>query len=80
MLKFSYDKFEKEMEERTPLLRRVLMTAALQRTKKPEDDLFWQSAACTAASICFKNRKPSLTVMQLLISDTIQHSSFSVKY
>ena len=80
MLKFSYDEFEKEMEERTPLLRRVLMTAALRRTKKPEDDLFWQPAVCTAASICLKNRNPCLTAMQLLISDIIQHSSFSVRY
>ena len=80
MMKFSYNEFEKEMKERIPLFRQVLMTAALGRTKKPEDDLFWQPAVCTAASICLKIRNPCLTALQLLISDIIQHSSFSVRY
>eukprot|EP00794_Sanderia_malayensis_P001047 gene1047-373_t len=50
MLNFTFTSFDNELQERAPILRSVLMTAALRRTMKPEEDLFWQPAVCTAAA------------------------------
>lgn len=80
ILTFSLSKFDEEAKERIPLLRSVLMSASVRKTKTntQRSDLYWMPAICMAAAVCVKNRSPCMTVLQLLNSLFIQHSGLMV--
>lgn len=78
ILNFSITKLDEEIKRRTPLLRSVLMSASVRKTKIKRSDLYWMPAICMAAAICLKNRSPQMTALQLLNSLFIQHSGLMV--
>ncbi len=78
MLEFSFEKVDKELSVKAPLLRSVLVAAVLRRSWSPESNGRWLPIVSTAAAICLKGRSKFLTAIQLLISTIIQHSSYSV--
>ena len=56
IINFSFTKLDEEVKQRTPLLRSVLMSASVRKTKTKRSDLYWMPAICMAAAICQKNR------------------------
>ncbi len=78
MLEFSLSKFEKELEEKAPLLRAILKAASLPRLKDANESK-WLLAATMAAAVLLKNRSPYMTAVQLLITVIIQHLGLMVR-
>lgn len=78
ILSFSIEKFSKELEERAPLTRSILVTMCHRRSKHKENDLFISPAVCMAAAVCLKNRSNRMIALQLIISIMLQHSGFMV--
>ena len=78
ILDFSLSKFDEEAKQRIPLLRSVLMSASVRKTKTRRTDLYWMPAVSMAAAICLKNRSPCMTVFQLLNSLFVQHSGLMI--
>ena len=78
IVKFSFEKFEQELETRAPLFHSVLKSAASNRRIKDQNAKFLMQSTCMAAAICLKNRCPSMTVIQLIISIILQHSGIMV--
>ena len=76
LLKFNFTNLENEMTERCPLLQLVLKTASTKPGKS--DNVCLKSSVCTAAAVCLKNTSCRMTTLQLIISDLLQHSSYSV--
>ena len=80
LLNFSFEQLDAEMQFRCPIFRSVLLTSSLRTNKTTSTDLFWQSTISTAAAVCLKNRSSKMTALQLIISNILQHSSFTVSY
>ena len=78
IVNFSFTKLDEEVKQRTPLLRSVLMSASVRKTKTKRPDLYWMPAICMAAGICLKNRSSRMTALQLLNPLFIQHSGLMV--
>ena len=77
MLAFTFQKFEEELQQRTPIFRAVLQTASMGK-KGQQKEIFWIPTICMAAAVCLKNRSYHMTVMQLLVCVILQHSGLSV--
>ena len=73
-----FTKFEKELKERTPLLRSVLFTASVRRRYSSASDLYRIQAVCMVATACLKNRCPQMTAVQLLNTIFIHYSGLMV--
>jgi len=76
--KFSFNKLEKELQSRAPLLSAVLWTASLRKSKRAGEDPFWKPSVCMAAATLLKNRSPCMTLLQLMNTIIIYHSGIMV--
>ena len=77
MLDFGFEKLGDELKVRTPLLHGILRTACLRKAVQ-ESDISWLPPVCMAAAVCFKNRSPKMTSVQLLVSVILQHCGLTV--
>lgn len=77
MLAFTFEKFEEELRQRTPIFRAVLQTASMGK-KGQQKEIFWIPTICMAAAVCLKNRSYHMTAMQLLVCIILKHSGLSV--
>ena len=78
VMSFTFEKANGEMKDRCPLFWTILRAASTPHNSQPrseDSDIYWQTSVVTAASICLKNRSQGMTVVQLLISLIINHSS-----
>lgn len=78
VVNFSFENFEQELQTRAPLFHGILKSAASHKRKKDKNIKFLMQSTCMAAAICLKNRCPSMTVIQLIISIILQHSGIMV--
>lgn len=78
VLAFTFEEADAEMKERCPLFWNVLRAASMSTCKAEDEDIFWKTSVVTAAAVCFKNRSKKMTVVQLLISLILNHSSYTV--
>ena len=80
-MSFTFEKANGEMKDCCPLFWTILRAASTPHNSQPrseDSDIYWQTSVVTAASICLKNRSQRMTVVQLLISLIINHSSYTV--
>lgn len=75
---FSFEEADAEMKERCPLFWSIIRAASKSTRKTEDNDIFWKTSVVTAAAVCLKNRSKRMTVVQLLISLIINHSSYTV--
>ncbi len=80
MMAFTFEKANQEMKERCPLFWTILMAACKPHNSRDASNVEVQKciSVVTAASICLKNRSQRMTVVQLMISLIINHSSYTV--
>ncbi len=80
MMAFTFEKASQEMKERCPLFWTILMAACKPHNSRDASNVEVQKciSVVTAASICLKNRSQRMTVVQLMISLIINHSSYTV--
>lgn len=77
LMNFSFDEYERNMEERAPLLHAVLQAASMGKSKM-SDEQYLPPSVCMAASVCSKNRSPYMKGLQLLNRIITQHSGLMV--
>ena len=69
-----------ELTERAPLLQAVLIAASHTSIRiKAGPSQISQPMIVTAAAICLKNRSKTTTSVQLMITNLLQHSSWTVR-
>ena len=76
--KFKFSKVEGELQKRAPFFSAVLWTASLRKSKRADEDPFWNPSVCMAAAVLLKNRSPCMTVLQLINTIIIYHSGIMI--
>ena len=74
--RFSFKKFNSELESKAPLFSALLWTASVRKSKR--DDEFWQPSVCMSAAVLLKNRSPCMNAMQLINTIILYHSGITV--
>ena len=72
--RFSFKKFNSELESKAPLFSAVLWTASVRKSKR--DDEFWLPSVCMSAAVLLKNR--CMNAMQLINTIILYHSGITV--
>ena len=82
LMSFTFEKASEEMKERCSLFWSILMAASTPHNSqdKLNGDVYQCVSVVTAASICLNNRSMRMTVVQLIISLIINHSSYTVSW
>eukprot|EP00794_Sanderia_malayensis_P014507 gene14507-16016_t len=75
LLSFTFEKAGEEMHERCPVLFNILKVAS--KASHKSDDHNVNTAVVIAASVCLNNRSQQMIAVQLLISLTINESSYT---
>ena len=74
--RFSFKKFNSELESKAPLFSAVLWTASVRKSKR--DDEFWLPSVCMSAAALLKNRSRCMNAMQLINTIILYHSGITV--
>ena len=77
LLDFSFEKLERELEQRAPFTHAVLRTSCVnKRNSKKRSE--WVPTVGMAASIILRNKSSRLNAVQVLLSIFLYHSSWTV--
>ncbi len=77
IVNFSFENLNKELDERAPVLKSLLMSASICPEKKCNDKN-WLNSVGVAACILLRNRSQNMNAFQLMMTIILQHSGFMV--
>ena len=77
LLDFSFEKLEREHEQRAPLTHAVLRTSCVNKSNS-KNGSEWVPTVGMAVSIILRNKSSRLNVVQVLLSIFLYHSSWTV--
>ncbi len=77
LLNFSFEKLQKELEQRAPFIHAILQTSCVNK-RNAEKRSEWVPSVGMAAAIILRNKSSRLNAVQLLLSIFLYHSSWSV--